>query len=150
MKAVGSPVPKLSRTNSGPKISCWTGTGAPLWPLTLAFKTLAQLVVHSFGFCTKRTKTPTQPAFHNFRYCTNNNVDTHGVALPESVESSCFLDDPSGYTPSLRRLLTMQSFFLYQEWQYYVPTSNRSPHKCVHTRFRGSILTLYNIPYPIS
>jgi len=70
----------------------------------------------------------------NCVYCINILVDIPGVALPVSVQSSCFLDDPPGYTASLRRFLKA-ILTLYREWHNPAPALNRIPHRCVHARF---------------
>ena len=58
-----------------------------------------------------------------------------------------FLDDPPGYTASLRRVL--KAFLtLNRGWHNPAPALNRLPHRCVHSRFGGSSYryTMFRLP----
>ena len=95
-----------------------------------------------------RTQAPTQLVIHNFCYRIDIHVDTRGVASPVSEQSSGFLDDPPGYTASLRRLLT-KIYFLGTEGGRTLPPSfdRSSHHACCHARFARfpSCATRYSV-----
>ena len=92
--------------------------------------------------CTVCTYSDTNATrYPQFQYCSNILVDTPGVALPVSVQSSFgFLDDPPGYTASLRRLLKAL-LTLYRGWHNPSPALNRLTN-AVDTHVSGFIVPL--------
>ena len=94
-----------------------------------------------------RTQAPTQLVIHNFCYRIDIHVDTRGVASPVSEQSSGFLDDPPGYTASLRRLLTKIYFLGTEGGRTLPPRSTDLLTTHVVTRVsRGFLLALHDTP----
>ena len=81
----------------------------------------------------KRNQTTTQYVIKKICYCINIDVGTPGVALPVSVQSSCFLDDPPGY--SFATLANKAKLTWHRGLHNPTPASNRLPHQGVHARF---------------
>ena len=86
-----------------------------------------------------------QLVIHIFCYCNNIHVDTHGVTLLVSVQSSYFLDEPPGYTASLRHLL-INHYLLLPRVAEFCPHVEPITSTIFRASFRGFILALYNIP----
>ena len=108
------------------------------------------------------TQAPTQLVTHTFCYWIHIHVDTHGVALPVSEQSSCFRDDAPGYTASLGPLLTKMyllctkggrilplvesiTFFFFSAPESerkllstLISQVNRLPKQCCHACLRGA------------